>query len=83
MSRLATAASRRGDRAIREARPTGSQSAAQLARRILNEKIVIKENGQRRTITRREAMRIELVPVKPVYRLVDNSELGTERPNER
>jgi uncharacterized protein DUF5681 len=37
-------------------RPKGSQSAARLARRILNEKIVIKENGQRRTITRREAM---------------------------
>lgn len=100
-------------------RPKGSQSAAQLARRILNEKIVIKETGQRRMITRREAMlkqlakkgvmadlrsirevldldaagapaenstalhRIELVPVKPVYRLVDNPELGKERPNER
>src|SRR5712671_6804320 len=37
-------------------RPKGSQSAARLARRILNEKIVIKENGKRRTITRREAM---------------------------
>jgi hypothetical protein len=37
-------------------RPKGSQSAARLARLILNEKIVIKENGQRRTITRREAM---------------------------
>ena len=37
-------------------RPKGSQSAARLARRILNEKIVIKENGQRRMITRREAM---------------------------
>ena len=37
-------------------RPKGSQSAARLARRILSEKIVIKENGKRRTITRREAM---------------------------
>lgn len=100
-------------------RPMGSQSAAQLARRILNETIVMKQNGQRRTITRREAMlkqlankgvmgdlrsirevldldaagattenstslhRIELVPVKPVYRPVDNPELGKERPNER
>jgi hypothetical protein len=37
-------------------RPKGSQSAARLARSILNEKIVIKENGKRWTITRREAM---------------------------
>ena len=37
-------------------RPKGSQSAARLARLILNEKIVIKENGKRRMITRREAM---------------------------
>jgi hypothetical protein len=37
-------------------RPKGSESAARLARRILNEKIVIKENGKRRRITRREAM---------------------------
>ena len=37
-------------------RPKGSENAARLARRILDEKIVIRENGKRRTITRREAM---------------------------
>src|SRR5215216_831037 len=37
-------------------RPKGSESAARLARRILNEKIVVRENGRRISITRREAM---------------------------
>jgi hypothetical protein len=37
-------------------RPKGSESAARLTRRILDEKIVIRENGKRRRITRREAM---------------------------
>jgi len=37
-------------------RPKGAQNAARLARRILNEKVVIRENGRRIAITRREAM---------------------------
>ena len=36
--------------------PKGSQNAARLARRILDEKIVVRENGKRIAITRREAM---------------------------
>src|SRR5712671_5994969 len=36
-------------------RPKGSESFARLARRILNEKIVIRENGERRTITKLQA----------------------------
>jgi hypothetical protein len=47
---------RRGQSGNPRGRPKGSQSAARLARRILNEKIVIRENGKRRWITRREAM---------------------------
>ena len=37
-------------------RPKAAQSLARIARRILNEKIPVRENGQRRTITRLEAM---------------------------
>ena len=37
-------------------RPKGSQNAARLARRILDEKVVVRENGRRIAITRREAM---------------------------
>src|SRR5712671_5443607 len=47
---------RKGQSGNPRGRPKGSESAARLARRILNEKIVIRENGTRRTITRREAM---------------------------
>ena len=47
---------RKGQSGNPRGRPKGSQSAARLARSILNEKIVIRENGKRRAITRREAM---------------------------
>src|SRR5882757_10680505 len=47
---------RKGQSGNPRGRPKGSQSAARLARSILNEKIVIRENGERRWITRREAM---------------------------
>jgi hypothetical protein len=47
---------RKGQSGNPRGRPKGSQSAARLARSILNEKIVIRENGKRRWITRREAM---------------------------
>ena len=47
---------RKGQSGNPRGRPKGLQSAARLARSILNEKIVIRENGKRRAITRREAM---------------------------
>jgi hypothetical protein len=47
---------RKGQSGNPRGRPKGSLSAARLARSILNEKIVIRENGKRRWITRREAM---------------------------
>ena len=47
---------RKGQSGNPRGRPKGSQSAARLVRSILNEKIVIRENGKRRAITRREAM---------------------------
>ena len=42
-------------------RPKGSESAARLARLILNEKIVIKENGERHTITKLQAALKQLI----------------------
>jgi uncharacterized protein DUF5681 len=47
---------RKGQSGNPRGRPKGSQNAARLARRILNEKIVIRENGRTVAITRREAM---------------------------
>jgi hypothetical protein len=47
---------RKGQSGNPRGRPKGSESAAQLARRILNEKIPVRENGQRRTITKLEAI---------------------------
>src|SRR5947208_17024689 len=37
-------------------RPRGSESLARVAHRILNEKIRVRENGERRTITKLEVM---------------------------
>src|SRR5438128_100740 len=42
-------------------RPKGSENFAKLTRRILNEKIVIRENGERRTITKWQAALKQLV----------------------
>jgi hypothetical protein len=42
-------------------RPKRTESFAQLARRTLNERIVIKENGERRSITKQQAALKQLV----------------------
>jgi hypothetical protein len=42
-------------------RPKASESFARLARRTLNERIVIKENGERRTITKLQAALKQLI----------------------
>jgi hypothetical protein len=42
-------------------RPKASESFARLARRTLNEKIVIKEDGERRTITKLQAALKQLI----------------------
>ena len=42
-------------------RPKASESFARLARRTLNEKIIIKENGERRTITKLQAALKQLI----------------------
>jgi hypothetical protein len=46
---------RKGQSGNPRGRPKGSQGTARLARRILNEKIPIRENGKRRIITKWEA----------------------------
>src|SRR5690348_11340448 len=47
---------RKGQSGNPRGRPKGAQNAARIAQRILNEKIVVRENGTRRTMTKLEAM---------------------------
>ena len=47
---------RKGRSGNPKGRPKGSESLARVARRILNEKIPVRENGERRTITKLEAI---------------------------
>jgi Family of unknown function (DUF5681) len=47
---------RKGQSGNPRGRPNGSESLARLARRVLNEKIAVRENGKRRTISKLEAV---------------------------
>jgi hypothetical protein len=52
---------RKGQSGNPKGRPKGSSNLASLLRRVMHEKIVITENGQRRTITKLEAVFKQLV----------------------